>query len=731
MLLGQLNWPLPSFSSQHTVTGTIGEFRPYSVTDGNPCRFHRGVDMTNGANLNVYAIETGTVNIDAASGKNAQITINGSHNLVYIHVIAVPGVEFDEIIFAGDLLGVMYTDGAGSWAEHCHLQEFANNLLSSDLFPFIDLHSVTIENISFFTDGLIYTTNASTPFTENTLFPEGEFITLYNKIDILADIADKRVAPDGSSAGGATAPYSISYSIYNLGGELVSTVFNNYKFNSFPDNTEAIYAFGANSNDHNFEYIITNNPFSLPWDRYWNSNQRLDFPESTWPKDNSHDARLAAEAKYLDGKYLIEVNTSDIDYDLTGNNTVETVNILIDNFRPFIEKVQMMAGLDIVYNANWTWDGTTLNFNPSIGAINGTAPINVQVTSSEPLLSLNLSIPELGILSEGMNAVPGNNNMLWEFPLIESDFVAAVDGEYYQIVLEGFDYANNNLEINPANIPIRQIDGTWSPAPISGSDANHQFLFSGDGGVVLPTSFISNYQYWFDDNYLDNVTGSTVEVGEFNFNQAVDVSMLSNGMHSFHIRFKDNNSLWSSVLSQVFVKTQTGLADNVINGGEYWFDDNYAGHNDLVGINAASFNFIDNIDVYSLTNGLHSFHIRFKDANNLWSSVLTQFFVKVPQITTPNLISTYEYWYDSDTYASAISVTLPTPINPYYLNDVVDVSALTEASHTIHFRFQDINGLWSSVVTDTFTREPLILADFTVSPISICAGASVTFDNLS
>lgn len=75
----------------------------------------------------------------------------------------------------------------------------------------------------------------------------------------------------------------------------------------------------------------------------------------------------------------------------------------------------------------------------------------------------------------------------------------------------------------------------------------------------------------------------------------------------------------------IFIKTQSGVAENVINSGEYWFDNNYAGNIELVGINAETFNFTDNIDVNSLTNGLHSFHIRFKDANNLWSSALTQF----------------------------------------------------------------------------------------------------------
>lgn len=196
------------------------------------------------------------------------------------------------------------------------------------------------------------------------------------------------------------------------------------------------------------------------------------------------------------------------------------------------------------------------------------------------------------------------------------------------------------------------------------------------------------------------------------------------------LQFVTDASITSSGWSIYYTTDGIDPITTSMSSYEYWFDNNYADDNTGT-ISGPSPYFNESIDVSTLSNGLHSLHIRFKDANNLWSSVITQFFVKVPQINTPNLISNYEYWFDSETYASVNSVSLLSPVTPCNWNDVIDVTDLSEANHTVHFRFQDINGVWSSVVTDTFSRVPFVKADFTVSPTSICAGSSVTFDNLS
>ena len=589
-LQAQTSWPLSVFANQHKITGTLGEYRSTN-------RFHRGTDMVNGADQNVYACNSGTFNY-TPDGINSFISISGANTILYFHVNKNPALLNGDPIIVGQLIGTMIDQGGST---HLHLQQSGNNLLSNNLSPFIDLGPPIINSNKIYTNGIL--NNVNTEQLNTSVLIDGmPYTIVYNKLDLVADVNDPRINFDGNPliGEGALAPYSIAFEIKDINNNSLSPVTTNLEFESYPSNDKANYTFSAGTTQSIFKYIITNNPFFAPNDRYWNSGLK-NFEIETWPNDNTLDARWIGESKYPDDLYIIEIAASDIDFNLNSNTTFENVSVLVDNFRPYVASVKLFDGLTLLYEANWFWDEVGLIFNPSSVTLNGLSDITVQVLASEPLSNLNLSIPELGILAFEMTVVPDQNNMLWEYTLNIADFATAIDLETYQLGFEGSDYSGNNLEINPSNIPIRQLNGNWIPAPVSGTDINHQFLFSNEGGVITPNSFISTYQYWFDENYLDNVTGSTVEVGEFNFNQAVDVSMLSNGMHSFHIRFKDNNSLWSSVLSQLFVKTQTGLADNVINGGEYWFDDNYAGHNDLVGINEASFNFNDNIDVNTLT----------------------------------------------------------------------------------------------------------------------------------
>lgn len=55
MGIGQTNWPVKPFDQQHSITGSIGECR-----ESGP-HFHMGLDITNGDDLYVYSMQTGTI----------------------------------------------------------------------------------------------------------------------------------------------------------------------------------------------------------------------------------------------------------------------------------------------------------------------------------------------------------------------------------------------------------------------------------------------------------------------------------------------------------------------------------------------------------------------------------------------------------------------------------------------------------------------------------------------
>lgn len=66
--------------------------------------------------------------------------------------------------------------------------------------------------------------------------------------------------------------------------------------------------------------------------------------------------------------------------------------------------------------------------------------------------------------------VPNSNNT--EFIAIINPIAAAGD---QTIRVQAEDYAGNPLQSNPALIPIRQANGTWSAGVQPGIDANHYF----------------------------------------------------------------------------------------------------------------------------------------------------------------------------------------------------------------------------------------------------------------
>ena len=97
-----------------------------------------------------------------------------------------------------------------------------------------------------------------------------------------------------------------------------------------------------------------------------------------------------------------------------------------------------------------------------------------------------------------------------------------------------------------------------------------------------------------------------------------------------------------------------------------------------------------------------AFMFVYRDDAGQWSSVLSEFFHKLPIATsTNNLITSYRYWFDGDN-AAMNTVVLPEPINPYELLRNINVDNLTKGEHNIHFQFSDLNHAWSSVLTSAF-----------------------------
>lgn len=233
-------------------------------------------------------------------------------------------------------------------------------------------------------------------------------------------------------------------------------------------------------------------------------------------------------------------------------------------------------------------------------------------------------------------------------------------------------------------------------------------FFLKQGNNASSSNEMASYEYWFDNGYGSKVTGSLPSNQYVNFTDLLATTGLTQGLHTFHIRFQDATGKWSSVLSQFFLKQGSGSSSVTpeMVEYEYWFDTNYAGAQSVAMSGSQYEQVLSDIDALALTNGLHTFHIRFKDATGKWSSVLSQFFLKQGSTSsvTPELAE-YEYWFDTD-YASKVNVALSGNQYETVLSDL-DASALSIGLHTLHIRFKDESTKWSSVLSAFFIKNSI------------------------
>ena len=217
---------------------------------------------------------------------------------------------------------------------------------------------------------------------------------------------------------------------------------------------------------------------------------------------------------------------------------------------------------------------------------------------------------------------------------------------------------------------------------------------------------IDSYEYWFNNDFGNKVNISVAPQNTLNLNTSFSTANLSYGVHSFNIRFKDNNNLWSSVESNFFLKLAPQVQTNrEIIAYEYWLDNDYSNSIFVNTTPTQTINISELLDFTSLSSGVHIVNIRFKDNTGLWSSVESNFFLKLaPQIQTNREIIAYEYWLGND-YSNAVLVNT-TPTQVINLNQLLDFSTVNNGLHSFNIRFKDNTHLWSSVSTQFIFKLP-------------------------
>ena len=152
--------------------------------------------------------------------------------------------------------------------------------------------------------------------------------------------------------------------------------------------------------------------------------------------------------------------------------------------------------------------------------------------------------------------------------------------------------------------------------------------------VVKPTpttTTVASCEYWFDNDVANrNTLGESVAT--------VEMNGLTQGLHSFTMRVKNDAGVWSSPMTKYFlVPSASEMNGNVITRCQYWFDDardqdNFADLITTCTLESENNNMVM-VDIGDLPVGTHTIWWRVGDSKGAWSEPLSEAFT-IELITT-------------------------------------------------------------------------------------------------
>ena len=244
-------------------------------------------------------------------------------------------------------------------------------------------------------------------------------------------------------------------------------------------------------------------------------------------------------------------------------------------------------------------------------------------------------------------------------------------------------------------------------------------------------SQINSAEYFIDgvDPGTGNATALSITANHtITENFTIPTTGLAVGLHTLHVRVKDDNNEWSLYKRAYFyVQNSTGntaTPQNIV-AAEYFIDTDSGVSNSIALTLTQSLDVTENftIPTAGLANGLHVLHIRVKDANANWSLYKRAYFYVHPSNNSVNgaPIVAAEYFFDTDPgvgSANAIDVTQGMTINENFT--ILLPTGLTDGNHYLFIRVQDQDGNWSLYKRALLTVDnSLAIANFISDNIKI------------
>jgi hypothetical protein len=255
----------------------------------------------------------------------------------------------------------------------------------------------------------------------------------------------------------------------------------------------------------------------------------------------------------------------------------------------------------------------------------------------------------------------------------------------------GLPTSSLNTGLHKVQMRGKDLNGAYSAAVV-------QYFLKVNAGETG----VAAYEYWWDDDVANAVEVGVGNTDVFELATSIDAQSIPQGLHRFHIRFRDGGNRWSSVVNQVVYKSAIGNIVDEIVGYQYWFDNDIV-NAQFVETTPSEILVLDEELSNSLGNGLHRFHIRFRDGGNRWSSTVNQMVYKSAIGTNVDEIVGYQYWFDNDIVNAQFVETTPSEI---LMLDEGLSNSLNNGLHKLHIRFKDGGGRWSSAINQNFFKVP-------------------------
>lgn len=224
---------------------------------------------------------------------------------------------------------------------------------------------------------------------------------------------------------------------------------------------------------------------------------------------------------------------------------------------------------------------------------------------------------------------------------------------------------------------------------------------------------IVSCEYFFDtDPGVGN--GTDIEFAPSNevvLNTDISIDSLTPGLHSFFLRWEDDEGRWSLADRRLFMVY--GIENTVqrqIVAAECFFDqDPGIGNGTEVGITQRDLVTIaGDLELSELISGLHSFYLRLMDESRNWSLADCRLFL-INEAEADQYLTAAEYFINEDP-GVGMGIPFSLPEDGFWNDNIEIVSTLVQnvpwGRHWAGIRFRNNYGAWSLAKADSFLVGP-------------------------